>query len=309
MAAFGTGSCLWIPSLEFVWLKNIDFYPRHPGDLSKLEEICIASKSRSLGDTLMITTLPSKLRAKFPHLKVTTYSRAFNPIVFHGNPHLSGVRYLPEGIYGDDTNWGSGHHIQIKEQFFELPTSADPKPELYLLRHEREWARRKLTPGLPWVAIHPWGKTFRSVLDAALWRQIVARWSGRVNFLQLGVQGQEPIDGCAHYALMPRSRKHARSIFALLERVHAFLGVNSGPMHVARAFNKPGLIFTEGEPPEEVFANRKAYPYFLKRNFFHAFLYEANTHVACDRVTREQALAQADAFLERSTIPKVPSSG
>src|SRR5947209_4700468 len=106
-----------------------------------LGAICIATKSRNLGDALVLTTLPAKLKEKFPKLRIFTYPRGFNPVVFAHNPAVAGVQRLPRAVYGDDTNWGAGNLIQLKERFFGLEASAEPRPEIHLTPGEREWAR------------------------------------------------------------------------------------------------------------------------------------------------------------------------
>ncbi len=152
---------LYTPRIELVKLSPVDFFPPKPATLEGFPYICIGTKTRTIGDALMLSTLPAKIRAKYPSVKVYTYPRGFNPVVFAGSPHVSGVRYLPRKLYGDDTNWGEGHLIQLKERFFEVPVSEHPKPEIHLFESEARWGKR-LAEGSasPICVIHPWGHTW-----------------------------------------------------------------------------------------------------------------------------------------------------
>ena len=58
-----------------------------------------------------------------------------------------------------------------------------------------------------------------------------------------------------------------------------FVGVNSGPMHIAKAFGLRSLILIEEGSPEKIFEIRHKYPYFLNRNRNKGFLYESLPHL------------------------------
>ena len=49
-----------------------------------------------------------------PPLKILTYPRGFNPVVFWNNPFVDGITFTPGALYGDDCCEGSGHNIQLK---------------------------------------------------------------------------------------------------------------------------------------------------------------------------------------------------
>lgn len=274
----------WLPPIELSRFKKIDYFPprpQFPQELERAETICIGTKNRTIGDALVLSTLPRKLAEKYPNLKIYTYPRGFNRAVFHGNPWVSGVRYLPDRLYGDDANWGSGHLIQLKERFFELPVSDVPRPEVFLDPAEKVWAERYLQTGAKKiVAIHAWGHTRKSVASPDFWQELVRRFSDRFDFLQLGVAGQLAIPGCKWHFLAPRRFRSARNLFALMSRASFFVGVDSGPMHVARAFDVPSFLLLEHHDPKEAFEARWKHPYFYnKAQLASSFLYEENTHL------------------------------
>lgn len=298
-----SGFWLWAPRIELARFAPIDFFPLRPTSLEGIPSFCLGTKSRTIGDALMLTTLPGKLRRLHPSVEIYAYPRGFNPVVFYGNPHVRGVRYLPRKVYGDDCNWGEGQLIQLKERFFELPISDPPKPEIHLLEREKRWAQRLVgnePRGKPIVAIHPWGGTVKSVATRHFWETVAKRWSHSYRFWQVGIHGHVPVPGCDRYLMSPHAYRHARKTFAAMSRAALFIGLNSGPMHIARAFDIPSLILTrEGEIPT-IFKLRKTTPYFLYQNWKHSFLYEENTHLDLTQLSEDQLLARVDKFLEAS---------
>jgi hypothetical protein len=296
-------------TIEFAWLKNIDFFPSRqasPATWKKTPSICIATKSRNMGDAMALTTLPKKLKAQFPELEIYTYPRAFNPIVFKYNPHISGVSYLPDAVYGDDANWGWGQLIQLKESFFELPISSPPRPELYLDNSEKRWAEHLLAThrtqknhSKPLCLIHPWGATRNQVASLEFWNSFVTRWNHAYCFWQVGLESHARIPACAFHLLLPRAAKYARKLFALMSRAKAFIGVDSGPMHVAKAFDVPSLILVDHANPEGAFLTRKQSPYFLHQNWIFSPLYEENTHINVRTMQNHAILKEMDVFFER----------
>lgn len=312
--------------MEFAWLRKIEFFPSpisRAEDWEGIRSICIATKSRNLGDALSLTTLPAKLKRKHPHLRIYTYPRAFNPYVFIGNPAVSGIQRLPRAVYGDDCNWGQGQLIQLKEQFFDLPVSEPPRPEIHLLEEERRWGtkllRDKQLPGneaKPLIVIHPWGTTRSRVATVEFWDELVRRHQGRFRFWQVGVEGHGAVQGCEYYLFLRKRVPECRKLFAVLAGADAFIGVDSGPMHAARAFNLPSLILVNHVDPAQAFTHRKEAPYFLKQNWKSSFLYEENTHVSLtiagemqdSAQGRSQIYDQIDAFIHEK-VSKLPHAG
>lgn len=291
-----------MPAIETVKLRAIDFFPAFPGEGSRdLKRICIGTKTRTIGDALLLSSVPAKLKALRPDLEITTYPRAFNPVVFYGNPHILGVEYFPGRLFGDDVNAGGGHSIQFKERGFGCEPAGVPKPELHLQPQEAAWGERTVQ-GLrdgdqrPLVFLHAWGHTWKKVAAPGLWSTLIREWRSKAKFIQIGVKGQVPIEGIEGAFFFEKNPWEARKLFALFPHADAFLGVNSGPMHVARAFGVPSLIFTEEGDPSELFRKRQAGPYYVHRNWAHAFLYEDLPHVDLPAEGMEGAIARAAAF-------------
>lgn len=294
----------WLPRIELVKFKPIDFFPPPP---TQFKQLCLASKTRTIGDALVLTPIARKLKTKYPDLKLTTYIRGFNPVVFYNNPYMDGISYTPDKIYGDDCNDGTGQLIQLKERFFGLDISVAPKPELFTTAHEKTAARKWIQNNeygikKPICIIHPWGHTHQNVAPVDYWEYLVENWKYKIHFIQVGVSGHTKVTGCHQYALFSRGGPlegpwGVRSLFALIEQADFFIGVDSGPMHIARAFDKKSLILSDLGNIESYLERRRKTPYYLDKVFEHSFIYEENTHLDMTSLGVDQALERSHHFI------------
>lgn len=302
----------FLSNLELTRLREPNFFPNRNEALETCDEICIGTKSRNLGDALILTRLPEVLKKRYPKLRIYTFPRAFNPVVFYGNPHVAGIRYLPKRVFGDDCSWEMGHLIQQKERFFGLSVDSDSevRPQLFLQDSETARARKFLerefknikTEGeaeKPLCVLHPSGATWKNLLPQEFWSSIIQRWSHRYHFLSLGMRGDVPIPGSTALFFSKKRPWEARRLFAVLSQAQLFVGIDSGPMHAARAFQIPSLIFVSGQDPEVMFENRQKFPYFLVGNRRYSALYQSNTHVRVDSRNSNQIQDAVDVFLDQ----------
>jgi ADP-heptose:LPS heptosyltransferase len=293
----------YYPQIELAKLRGTDFFPPPP-DLNQLHRICLGSKTRTIGDAMMLSTLPEKIKEAHPHIKISIYPRGFNPVVFWNNPFVDGIDYVPGRLYGDDCSEGKGHIIQLKERYFELPVSEDPAPKLYLTEQEKEWARNFISSRssterskLPLLIVHPFGHTWGKVMSKELWEKCVESWKATHRVWQIGIEGHPMIEGCDFHFLTPKKRSFARQLFSVMSHSQAFIGVNSGPMHIAKAFGLRSLVLIEEGSPEKIFENRHKYPYFLNRNWAKGFLYESLPHLNVPDYSPEALAEGLDRFV------------
>ena len=243
---------LWsrLLSIETSRIRGTNFFPPPP---SSFKEICIGTKSRNLGDALVLTPLFLKLKQNDPEIKLSGFIRAFNPVVLKGFPFKVAIRRGPKELYGDDVNLGSGHLIQQKLQAFGLDyTVSDIRPVLFLSDAEINEAEETLKSIFnsqdqipPFWVIHPWGKTWRNLLPVERWQSWMRHVPKGHHILQIGVPGEDRIPGTFFYEINPRSYDSARALFAVIKKAFAFMGIDSGPMHIAAAFRTPSLIFVK----------------------------------------------------------------
>jgi hypothetical protein len=115
------------------------------------------------------------------------------------------------------------------------------RPSLYLTTEEQAWALDTLrNMRRPLIALHPGGKT--SSLPSTKWYEenwlaMIARCGDVADFVQIGKQNydQKMLGIPAPYTTL-------RQMFSIIWACDAFIGFDSGPMHVAAAFDRPSLV-------------------------------------------------------------------
>jgi ADP-heptose:LPS heptosyltransferase len=89
-----------------------------------------------------------------------------------------------------------------------------------------------------------------------------------------------------------------------MSQASLFIGVDSGPMHIARAFGVRSLIVTDGSSPADIFARRKRGPYYLYGNHVRAFLYEDLEHLYVPELTPESLVSRMGEFVTHPLYQK-----
>jgi hypothetical protein len=132
------------------------------------------------------------------------------------------------------------------------------------------------------------------------WKRLVAAHSHRVRFVQMGLEGEPRVPGCTDWLMGRRNLWDVRSQFAAMGRAGLFMGVDSGPMHMAAAYEVPSLVFTTCPDTRAMFAERwdlgKGIP--RDRVAKHLFLYEYNQHLEVPNYDEETLLKKAGEWLE-----------
>lgn len=175
------------------------------------------------------------------------------------------------------------HVIQGISRAYETPLSA-VKPSIYLTAQERTWALDVLTPyRRPLICLHR-GGTIQPVgteIRERLWTHVVDRLDEEFGLFQIG---RPDVDGAR-----PGPPIHAstiRQMFSLVWAADGFVGFDSGPTHVAAAFDRPSMVLWDavGRTPLEdtkepgfAFTNlvRWSYPQHENIVVFERFLDEA----------------------------------
>lgn len=281
--------------MEFTFLRKPNFFPNRSEALTKRKHICIGTKSRNLGDALLITPLARALKKKHPDLAIRFFGRGFNPVAFYNNPFVQRRAILPDIVFGDDCLWGNGHIIELMQNFFESRLPGETKPEIYLTRNERLNAEKAVGKYGPFCVVHTSGFTWKDLMPIPTWERLLLPWTKKIRFIQVGIQGDQPLT-CAEPYFLPKSPWSARQLFAIMERATGFVGIDSGPMHVARAFELPSWVAIRNAEVANAFTLRKEHPHFLFGNWKRSNWYEANTHVSASDETIEMKLGN---FLEK----------
>jgi hypothetical protein len=120
------------------------------------------------------------------------------------------------------------------------------RPSLYITMEEQVWAIEALKEmRRPIIAVHPGGKTSPlppSVWYEEHWREVIRRCGDVADFVQIGKRDYD------QRALgIPAPRTTLRQMFSIVWACDAFIGFDSGPMHVAAAFDRPSVILWDPE--------------------------------------------------------------
>jgi len=191
-----------------------------------------------LGDVILVTRLIGELHRRYPTENIVARVPT-HPEVFDNNPHVAGVS-IGSGNLNDEGS-SEGHYIDALCRWFDIDLpSSDIRGELYVTEKERQDALRVLNTDKPIVVVHIGDptrtdpKVFTSFSsDSYVLVQVDQPYYRYPTLLVPEIPG----------ALQTFRTLGVRELFALLSMSSLFVGVNSGPMHVAASFSIPSVIY------------------------------------------------------------------
>lgn len=190
-----------------------------------------------LGDVLCTSPLPRMLY-KYQGLRTYATDHPNTRAIFSNNPYVCGfVRGFTVSL--DAIQNGDGHISQRLMQGFELPVDPSPKPEIYLTREERRWAkrqRRQWPSDKPVCIVSSAAISDSWMCDYVDWNTVAQALSARYTLIQ-PVLTEAPIAGAVAYKGL--SVRQYISLFSVADR---FVGITSGGTHIAAAFGVPTLV-------------------------------------------------------------------
>ena len=201
----------------------------------------IEQMARHLGRRIRIATAPFDIR-------IGKDDRETKYPVWDNNPFVSEIVEIEEEdwnslpyLYGELKQACQFSHI-IENNCFAFGLRPGPiRPRIYLTAEEQIWAFEALR-GVkrPILCLHPGGKTAPSAdqpWGKQRWLELVDYFRHRAGFLQIGFPAFDRNElGILQF------NTTVREMFALVWASDLFVGFDSSPMHVARAFTKPSLI-------------------------------------------------------------------
>jgi ADP-heptose:LPS heptosyltransferase len=213
--------------------------------------IFLRRSSRAMGDNLLLSTLLPALRLRFPRHRIVVET-AF-PELFRHHPHVA---------WATRAHWATTSR-HLKPRYRVLPgekhslytqlahsiglDSASP-PQLTLLPREREAARRRVDG--TYICLCPVGKrgfcNNRKEWGCDRFQELVDQWDGPT-FVQIGSPGDPLLKG-----VLDLRGLSLRESAALLANASAFLGLEGGLMHLAKAVECPAVILYGGLVAREV---------------------------------------------------------
>jgi glycosyl transferase family 9 (putative heptosyltransferase) len=120
------------------------------------------------------------------------------------------------------------------------------RPSLYLTMEEQAWSLDTLKDiRRPLIAVHPGGKTSslpNSPWYEENWSEVIRRCRDVADFVQIG-----KYDYDQRTLRIAAPKTTLRQMFSIVWACDAFIGFDSGPMHVAAAFDRPSIIIWDAE--------------------------------------------------------------
>lgn len=211
--------------------------------------------SAHLGDCVVTTTLPRKLKEKYGcEVMVVRHRRTIE--VFGNNPHFDG-HFVAGRVALGGAQCGNGTHVQRVERYFDLPEEPFSKGEIYLTEGEQRWANdlRASLPDRPIVVLcngsgtnntedpfnlRPWQAWADVIGEGATVIQLAmkskAAYQERKN--RQGMADVEAIlDGHLVLANLP-----TRMFLAVFSVADAYFGTWAAGSHAAAAFGLHSIV-------------------------------------------------------------------
>ncbi|MCP5060909.1 MAG: glycosyltransferase family 9 protein [Ignavibacteriae bacterium] len=222
---------------EYIKLLYYLFYP---------DSIFVRWISHAMGDNLLLSVILPELRNKYPNRKIIVETKF--PELFFNNPHIDWVtnkhlKTTPKFIkpkYRIFENTTKSIYAQILEY---ISSKKEGFPELFLTQGEIE----KHKESFEYFAITPCGKQKFSAnrkewgLDKfqELVNEIMAK--SNYKFIQIGTMGEKLLNG-----VIDKRGIAIRESTSVIKNSVAFIGLEGGLMHLAKAVNKNSVIIYGG---------------------------------------------------------------
>ena len=211
-----------------------------------------------VGDVLVFTPLVEEF-ARRSGRRIRLLTAPFNPVVgvvageydypiWLNNPFISEIvdarRFGPNAVRTLDLDRDNccqfSHVIENICLSYGL-SSRRNRPSLYLTAEEQARAFDSLKGSRrPLIAVHPSGKTCsppESPWHQRSWLELINRCHQYADFIQIGKHDFDQVR-----LGIPMPKTSLREMFAVIWACDAFIGFDSGPMHVAAALERPSLI-------------------------------------------------------------------
>lgn len=213
-----------------------DFYLKK----RSFEKEIFINRTAAVGDVFLITPIIEHLKKENIHLKINVITKC--PQLLEGNPLIHKIWRTPppkvqiinlDGVY--ETN-PFMHIVHAFAQFMGISQLSNPLPVFYIKDED-----------------------IRSVAEYSLTNYIVlhagpTHWPGRQlpipTFIQiveiLKEKGYQTVE-IGHASSLPNVDVNLTNVSwsktaALIKNAQAFIGIDSAPMHLAQAFQKPGAV-------------------------------------------------------------------
>lgn len=197
-------------------------------------------QSEGLGDIFIYSAVIKNIKKRYPNLNIKFHCPKYIEL-FQNNPNIT---ELINGYGGRsiDINVAAEHYVKKKLRFFGIDSN-DIKPEIFISdRYDFGEIR-------PIVVFNADGDGFGGMKYPSI--EILSYIIDRIDadVFQIGLTGFSDRTGRTYYDRIGKAKQlRDTSIVDLCRIINGstlFFGANSGPMHIATAYNKPVISYQE----------------------------------------------------------------
>lgn len=261
--------------------KNHQWMKRRFGHWNKVRRFdfpIIVKRQMALGDVILTTPLLRQIKKERPLSDI--YVETDFPEVFQGNPHVKNAsRVTPckdsAALVIDLNNaYENRKMIHICDGYHEVANEAlggierpEMRTELFPSEGDFEWARNiaALSQGKKVALIHAGPSHWKGKHWPSQRFDEVSRWLKEIGFYAVCVGSMRKPSEITCDADWTASGTSISQLAALCREASLFVGIDSGPLHIAQAMGTPvaavfgctlpRFIFTDGSPHAAAVAN------------------------------------------------------
>lgn len=201
-------------------------------------------RKRALGDVIDVTAILPAIKQRYPDCEIRIQTDF--PEVFQGNPHVAEAAKVISTPADYTYNLNLAYENRPAEHTLTAYATATEThldlaaalPQLFASHDDTAAARRLLPGNARYAILHP-GPTGWKGKDWPLARWVkVAAALAKQGYTVATVGKGDPISG----TLDLRAKTPIGTLYAMLQRAALFIGLDSGPSHVAQAAGTPSLV-------------------------------------------------------------------
>lgn len=228
-------------------------------------------RTAGLGEFLSFSALPRLIKETYPGAKVWIGPNRFAEAVFAKNPHVDGIGEQPgREPFGSQKEFGFGTTTQRRLLPVGIFSVKPLGPEMTVERNN-EWRASIQTGGRKLVFIQSSGRTNPKVFSFFKWSHWLRRLRDEFCFVQIGNLRDQFI--WAEHILLKQWK--IDEMAAILATGDAFVGPNSGVMHLASAVGvRTVVMHNEALASELVFpvlGDNEVLPGKVNHHLFHCY--------------------------------------
>jgi|GEM_PF-2811413 len=229
-----------------------------------------------LGEFLSYTPVPRMLKHYYPQAKVFVCGHRFAKAMFRHDPCVDAVVDFPDREpFGTYREFGFGTHAQKRLRPFGIFATAPVAPEIKIGDATRarwqEWRSQLPLQGRKLVFIQSSGRTNPNLFSAWTWLRFLWPLRDQYYFVQIGNLRDQLV--WANKILL--KLWDMEEMAAALAQADAFMGPNSGVMHLAAAVGVPAVILhNEALASEMIFpilGDNAKLPVKINGHLFHVY--------------------------------------